>query len=418
MSKTPCPMPKAPCWHLQRQINEGFSSEGAARQGSTQTVYFCSVNSERAALANCSDLSSCRDVCERLCLLRLCCRVSSPPVQGKVSVAAKQCIFLPTFIWAIYCFLVDFVLVWTRWCWANTKTMSSPRDFHLILEKGTDYPGGSSLLPYSPVLLKSSYHFFASILCLWCGVLHGWLVVASAWPWGARQGGRRHQVLCYCSGAGSVLPLHTSSLGQDGSCLCPHHGQLSSAGTLHSTTPWAQGKPLGEHGAPNSISVLLALANAITLCRMHAGTGSSCCSASLSPEFLCMPQVLCVQCLQERRREYPMAWRWGQPQRCVWGWAAMRQEWDGSSWEWQWEGMRMLCGLTATFPAKGDVLARESLHWGRGGMGTPVNCRDELPCSTEQRVFLASTRLCLTVCHHHWVRSQECLQLTQLPGDP
>lgn len=176
---------------------------------------------------------------------------------------------------------MDFVLVWTRWCWANTKAMSSPRDFHLILEKGTDYPGGSSLLPYSPVLLKSSYHFLASILCLWCGVLHGWLVVASAWPWGARQGGTRHQVLCYCSGAVSVLPLHKSSLGQDGSCLCRRHGQLSSAGTLHSTTPSAQGKPLGEHGAPNSISVLLALANAIALCRMHAGTGSSCCSASL-----------------------------------------------------------------------------------------------------------------------------------------
>lgn len=118
-------------------------------------------------------------------------------------------------------------------------------------------------------------------------------------------------MLCYCSGAVSVLPLHKSSLGQDGSCLCPCHGQLSSAGTLHSTTPSAQGKPLGEHGAPNSISVLLALANAIALCRMHAGTGSSCCSASLSPEFLCMPQVLCVQCLK-RRCEHPMAWRWGQ----------------------------------------------------------------------------------------------------------
>lgn len=51
-------------------------------------------------------------------------------------------------------------------------------------------------------------------------------------------------------------------------------------------------------------------------------------------------------------------------------------------------------------------------------MGMPVNCGDELPHSTEQQVFLTGTRLHLTVCHCHWVRSQECLQLTQLPGDP
>lgn len=78
----------------------------------------------------------------------------------------------------------------------------------------------------------------------------------------------------------------------------------------------------------------------------------------------------------------------------------------------------MVCGLTATFPAKGGVLARELLHRGRGGTGMVVNCGDELPRSTEQREFLAGTRLHLTVCHRHRVRSQEYLQLTQLPGDP
>lgn len=77
-------------------------------------------------------------------------------------------------------------------------------------------------------------------------------------------------------------------------------------------------------------------------------------------------------------------------------------------------GVEVVCGL----PAIGGVSARESLHGGRGGMGTSVNGRDELPCSTEQRLFLPSSSLCLIMCHCHRVRLQGCLQLTQLPGDP
>jgi len=173
---------------------------------------------------------------------------------------------------------------------AALKAMSSPRDFCLILEKGMDSHSGSSLLPHSPALQKSSYWFFVSVSCLWCGVSCSFLVSASAWPWGAGQRGRRQCALCHRSGASSVLSLHTRSLGQAGSCCCPHHEQLGSAGNLHSTVPSAQGKPSREHGAPNSISILLALANAITLCMMHAETSSSRCSASPSPpRFLCMP---------------------------------------------------------------------------------------------------------------------------------
>lgn len=77
----------------------------------------------------------------------------------------------------------------------------------------------------------------------------------------------------------------------------------------------------------------------------------------------------------------------------------------------------MVYGLTAAFPAKEDVLAGESLH-GNRGMGTPMNGGDKLPHSTEQWAFLTRTHLSLTMCHSHWVRSQECLQLSQLPGGP
>lgn len=48
-------------------------------------------------------------------------------------------------------------------------------------------------------------------------------------------------------------------------------------------------------------------------------------------------------------------------------------------------GIRVVYGLTATFPATGNILARDTLHEGRGGM--PVNCGDKLPCSSEQWLF-------------------------------
>lgn len=117
--------------------------------------------------------------------------------------------------------------------------MSSLGDFHLILEKRTDALSGSSPLPHSPVLQKSSYHFFVSVLCLRCGVPHGWLVAARAWPWGAGQGGRRHPAalpwqrgwLCPSPphellGAGWILPLPTPRAA--GLCWDPaqHHPQL------------------------------------------------------------------------------------------------------------------------------------------------------------------------------------------------
>lgn len=56
--------------------------------------------------------------------------------------------------------------------------------------------------------------------------------------------------------------------------------------------------------------------------------------------------------------------------------------------EWQWVGIRVDYEFTATFPTTGNILARDTLHGGRGGM--PVKCGDKLPCSSEQWLFLTS----------------------------
>lgn len=48
----------------------------------------------------------------------------------------------------------------------------------------------------------------------------------------------------------------------------------------------------------------------------------------------------------------PMLWNTGTGTVLGTG-AAARQEWDGSSWGCQWEGMRVVCGLTDAFPATG-----------------------------------------------------------------
>lgn len=62
----------------------------------------------------------------------------------------------------------------------------------------------------------------------------------------------------------------------------------------------------------------------------------------------------------------------------------------------EWVGIREVYGLTATFPATGNILARDTLYGGRGGM--PVKCGDKLPCSSGQWLFLTSSCLsCATI---------------------
>lgn len=137
----------------------------------------------------------------------------------------------------------------------STEDHVPPQGFPSHLGKGDRL--SQWVLLAAAFLTPSRFHRVMSrnphtILCecfislVW-GVLHGWLMAARTWPWGAGQGGRRHQVLCHCNGAGSVLPLRTNSLGKDGSILCPHHGQLVSAATLHSTTPSARGSQQHLH---------------------------------------------------------------------------------------------------------------------------------------------------------------------------
>lgn len=208
--------------------------------------------------------------------------------------------------------------------------MTSPRDFQLILEKGMVSPSAFLLLAHSPVLQKSSYYFFANVLCLCCGVLHGWLTAASAWPWGAGQGGRRHQVLCHCSGAGCPSPPH-KLLGAGWILPLPTCGQLGSARTLHSTMPSVQRKPSGEHRAPG-------------LGKSHRSVQDVCwdrlflllCLSQSSWVSLCAPGTVCAMPRGEEAREHPMAWSaetGTAPVLCLGTRAAARQEWDGSSWE-------------------------------------------------------------------------------------
>lgn len=117
----------------------------------------------------------------------------------------------------------------------------------------------------------------------------------------------------------------------------------------------------GSPQESTGLSILLALANAITLCRLCA----------LGPAFLpalplsillgffgCPRHCVCVMLQGEEACESPMtrsAETGTAPVLRLGTGAAARQEWDRSSQEWWWKGMRVVCGLTAAFPAKGSV---------------------------------------------------------------
>lgn len=197
--------------------------------------------------------------------------------------------------------------------------MSSLRDFHLILGKGVESLRGSSLLPHSSVLQKPSYHFFCKCFFMsgvGLGMAGSWMSVPGPGELGREARGTR------CSAIAAHLALsYTSSLGQDGSCLCPHCGQLSSAATLHSIMPSAQEASSGEYGALSSIPVLLALANCSVQDVCFNWLFLVLCLSWSSWVSLHAPGTVC-QCLMERKHMSTSqhgALKWGQAQCCIWG---------------------------------------------------------------------------------------------------
>lgn len=68
--KLPVPCPKHPAGIYKGRSRKASPPRGSKAGRLPGHFRFCSVSSERAALANCSDLRSSSDVCEQLCL---CC---------------------------------------------------------------------------------------------------------------------------------------------------------------------------------------------------------------------------------------------------------------------------------------------------------------------------------------------------------
>lgn len=142
----------------------------------------------------------------------------------------------------------------------------------------------------------------------------------SPWPSGAGQGGRRHQVLCRCSRAASVLPLTQAPRSRMDPalttawaallelCTAPHH-QLRGS-------PWeSTGLPTAS---PSSWPWQMPL-----LC---AGTGSSCSGCLVLLGFSACPR----RCVQDASGGGMSCWEGTAPGLRLGSGSAARREGDGS----------------------------------------------------------------------------------------
>lgn len=168
--------------------------------------------------------------------------------------------------------------------------------------------------------------------------------------------------------------------------LEPHPFQVISVSSWK-TGQTSQRGPLSSEEAlrcPSCFSIPLASANAIILCRVCAGTSYTRCSASPGSQGCLWASGIVSHALRKGGAwaSHGMeCWDRDSPSAVsgVWGCSEARVEQE--LWEWRWVGTRVVYGLTATFPATGNILARDTLRGGRGGM--PVKCGDKLPCSSE-----------------------------------
>lgn len=66
------------------------------------------------------------------------------------------------------------------------------------------------------------------------------------------------------------------------------------------------------------------------------------------------------------------------------------------------------------FPSHGEYFSQGYLVWRQGRNA----CKMWRQAPLQLRAVAVSHQPLSVVCHYHRVRSQECLQLTQPPGDP